>query len=147
MPSKVGGGPAQIPGTAGRFHGNPVKRNQPCKQPPTSIITEGTSVEKLTWPDTYHEPLPLRGGKGCVLNWQNGRPKQRSTELNLASKLPIWCPKQWSVQGSDPLRSVQQTTAILATRAQMQAHGKASPCGHPTDPGDRWAHWLEINLA
>ena len=36
---KVGGGPAQIPGTAGRFHGNPVSGNQPCKWPPTSTIT------------------------------------------------------------------------------------------------------------
>ena len=71
MPSKVGEGPAQIPGTAGRFHGNPVSGNQPCKQ----------------------------------------------------------------------------TSVIMATRAQMQAHGKASPCGHPTDHRNRWMHWLEINLA
>ena len=80
--------------------------------------TEGTSVEKLTWPNTYHEPLPMRGGKGWAQNWQNRRPKPWSTKLNWASKVPIWWPKQWSVQCSDPWRSVQQTTAILATRAQ-----------------------------
>ena len=120
---------------------------QPCEQEPALKAatnqhhpTEGTSVEKLAWPDTYHEPLPMRGGKGWVQNWQNRRPKQWSTKLN-------WWPKQWSVQGSDLQRSVQQATAILATIAQMQAHGEASPCGHPTDPGDRWTHWLEINLA
>jgi len=32
-------------------------------------------------------------------------------------------------------------------RHPMQTHGEASPCGHPTDTGDRWRHWLEINLA
>ena len=121
---------------------------QPCEREPALQAatnrhrhTEGTSVEKLTWPDTYHEPLPMRGGKGWAHNWQHRRPKQRSTKLNWASKLPIWWPKQWSVQGSDPQRSAQRTTTILATRTQMQAHGEASPCGHPTDPGDR-----EINL-
>ena len=121
---------------------------QPCEQEPVLQAAtnkhrhaEGTSVEKLSWPSTYHEPLPKRGGKGWAQNWQNRRAKQWSTKLNWASKLPIWWPKQWSVQGSDPQRSVQQT------RAHMQAHGKASPCGHSTDPGDRWTHWLEINLA
>ena len=39
MPFKVGGSPMQIPGTAGRFRGNPVSRNQPSKQPPTSTVT------------------------------------------------------------------------------------------------------------
>ena len=39
---------------------------------------------------------------GWGQDWQNGRPKQRSTKLNWASKLQIWWPKQWSVQGSDP---------------------------------------------
>ena len=28
---EVDGGPAQIPGTVGRFHGNPVSGNQPWK--------------------------------------------------------------------------------------------------------------------
>ena len=35
-------GPAQMPGTEGRFHGNPVSGNQPCKQPPTKS-------EAATW--------------------------------------------------------------------------------------------------
>ena len=36
VPSKVGGSPAQIPGTAGRFYGNSVSGNQLCKKPATS---------------------------------------------------------------------------------------------------------------
>ena len=45
MSSKVDMGPIQIWGTAGRFHGNPVHRNQPCKWPPTSNIT----LKELQW--------------------------------------------------------------------------------------------------
>ena len=48
---------------------------QPCEPEPALQAatnhhrhTEGTSVEKLTWPDTFHEPLPMRGGKGWVQN-------------------------------------------------------------------------------
>ena len=47
---------------------------------------------------------------------------------------------------SDTPRSVEQTTAIMGTRAHMQVHGKASPCSHPTDHRDRWTHRLKINL-
>ena len=128
---------------------NPVSGKQPCKWPPTSTVT----LKELQWRN-LPDPIPTMnnflwgvGRAGCRIIWQNRRPKQRSTKLNWASKLPIWWPKQWSVQGTDPQRSAQQTTAILAARAQMQAHCEASPCGHPTDPGDRWTHWLEINLA
>ena len=133
VPSRVGGGPAQIPGTAGRFNGNPVSGNQPCKRPPTGTVT----LKELQWRN-LPDPIPTmnhflnRDGKGWAQNCQNRRPKQWSTSLN------------W---GSDPQRSAQETTAILATRAQMQAHGEASPCGHPTDMGDRWDYWLELNLA
>lgn len=35
--SKIVGSPVKIPGTAGRFHGNPVSGTQPTKWPPTSI--------------------------------------------------------------------------------------------------------------
>ena len=108
--------------------------------------TEGTSVEKFTWPDTYHEPLPTRGGKGCAINWQNRRIKQRSIRLHCASKLQIWWPKQWSFQWSDPQRSAAQTISIIATRAYMQAHGKVSPCDYPTDHRDNWTQGPEINL-
>ena len=45
VPSKVGGGPVQIPGTAGRFHVNPVSGNQPCKPPPTGTVT----LKELQW--------------------------------------------------------------------------------------------------
>ena len=40
-----GGGPAKIPGTAGRFHGNPVSGNELCKQPPISTIR----LKELQW--------------------------------------------------------------------------------------------------
>jgi len=43
--SKVDGGPTKIPGTAGRFHGNPMSRNQPCKRPPNSTI----ALKELQW--------------------------------------------------------------------------------------------------
>ena len=56
---------------------------QPCEWEPAlqaatnqHCHSEGTSVEKLTCPDTSHEPLPMRGGKGWVLHWQNRQPKQ-----------------------------------------------------------------------
>ena len=39
VPSKVVGDLKQVWGTAGRFHGNPVSENQPCKLPPTSMVT------------------------------------------------------------------------------------------------------------
>ena len=49
---------------------------QPCEREPALQAainqhgeTEGMSVEKLTWPDTYHEPLPS-GGKSWALIWQ-----------------------------------------------------------------------------
>ena len=45
MPSEVGGGPVQIPGTAGSFHGNHVRGNQPCKRSPTRTIT----LKELQW--------------------------------------------------------------------------------------------------
>lgn len=49
VPSKVGGGPAKVPGTAGRLNGNPLSGNQACKGPPTSTVTlKGASVEKFT---------------------------------------------------------------------------------------------------
>jgi len=143
VPSKVGGGSVQIPGTAGRSHGNHVSGNQPCKQPPTS----GVTVKKPTWPNTYHEPLPIRGGKGWALNLQNRLAKQRLTKPNWTSKLEIWWPKQWSIQGSDLQWSVQETTEILLTRAHMQAHGETSSWGHLTDHRDHWTHWFKINLA
>ena len=61
MPSKVGGGPAKTLGTAGRFYGNPVSRNQPCKWPTTSTVTlkelQWRHLQYLTqsllWPDSY----------------------------------------------------------------------------------------------
>ena len=133
VPSEVGGGPVQIPGTAVRFYGNPVSGNQ-------HRHTEETSVEKLTRHNTYHEPLPMRGGKGWVLNWQKKVRKAVIHKLNRASKLQIQWPKQWSIQGSDPQRSAQKTTKIVAPGAHMQAHGDTSSCGHPTDHRDHRTH-------
>ena len=129
---------------------------QPCAWEPALQVasnlhchTEGTLVEKLTLPNIYHEPIPMRGGKGWAMNWQNRWPKQWSIKLNWASKLQIWWPKLWYIQGSDPKRSAEKTTAIIimATRAHMQAHGKASPSYHPTDHRDCCALCVEIKLA
>ena len=127
---------------------------QPCERAPALQAatnqhwhTEGPSVEKLTWPDTNREPLLMRGGKGWALNWKNRRAKQWSTELNWASKLQIRWPKQWSIQTSNTQSSTQETTAIMAATADVQARGKASPCNHPTDHRDRCTHWLKISLA
>ena len=54
MPSKVGGGFAQIPGTAGRFHGNPVSGNQ-RKWPPTGTGT--VTLKELQWRN-LPDPIP-----------------------------------------------------------------------------------------
>jgi len=53
VPSKVGGGPAKIPGTAGRFHGNPLSGNELCKQPPISTIR----LKELQWRN-LPDPIP-----------------------------------------------------------------------------------------
>ena len=45
VPSKVGGGLAQISGAAGRFYGNPMSGNQTCKRPPISNFT----LKELQW--------------------------------------------------------------------------------------------------
>ena len=119
-----------------------------CKWPPTSIV----KLKELQRRDLL-DPIPAKNhflwgcGKGWVLNWQNMQAKQWSTKLNWASKQQIWWPKQWSIQGSDLQRWTEQTTSIIATRAQMQANGKASHCGHPSDHRDRCTHSLQINLA
>lgn len=115
-PAKVGGVPAQIPGTARRFHGNPVGGKQPCKPPPTSTVTEGASVEKRTCADPYHEPLPIRRGRAERWIGKIGQPKQWSTKLNWASKLPIWWPKRWSVQGGE-LWGLEHTCKQVARKA------------------------------
>jgi len=47
------GGPAKIPGTAGRIHSNPVSRNQLCKWPPINTIT----LKTLQW-RKLHDPIP-----------------------------------------------------------------------------------------
>ena len=62
-------GPMEVWGTVGRFLWRPCER-EPALQAAINKHgeTEGTSVEKLTWPDTYHEPLP-RGGKSWALIW------------------------------------------------------------------------------
>ena len=41
--------------------------------------SKGRLLEKLTWPDAYHEPLPMRGGKGLALG-KNGCHHCRSSE-------------------------------------------------------------------
>ena len=119
---------------------------QPCEREPAlqaannqNRQTEGTSVKKLTWHNTYVNQF--LGGVGGAGRWtdkigdQRGHLQSLTEQTNCGS---CW-PKQWFVQGSDPQRSVGQTIAIMVTsyRAHMQAHGKANPCGHPTDHTDR----------
>ena len=98
---------------------------QPCEWELLAVLqtatnqhchTEGTSVEKLAWADTYHKPLPVKGGKGQALNQKNRQPKQWSTKLNWASQMQIYWPKQWSIQGSNPQRSAEQKTVIKGIR-------------------------------
>ena len=55
MPSKVGGGPVQMLGTAGRFRDNPVSEYHPYKGPPTGTVT----LKELQWrnlPDLIYLP-------------------------------------------------------------------------------------------
>lgn len=72
MPSKVGGEPVKVLGTAEKGPRQPCEL-EPVMQATTNRNhhTEGTEVEKLAQPNTYHEPIPTRGGKGWALNWQN----------------------------------------------------------------------------
>ena len=94
-------------------------------------------------PTLNHFLWGWEGGWGQ--NWQNRRPKQRSTTLNWGSKLQIWWPS------SDPSKVVictdQRSRQLQLWRLEPKARGEANPCGHPTYPGDRWMHWLEINFA
>ena len=46
-------GCAKIPGWTGRFHGNPVSWNQPCKHRPTSTV----SPKELQWRN-LPDPVP-----------------------------------------------------------------------------------------
>ena len=71
MPSKVDECPAKVQGTPGRFHGNPVSRNQPFKRPLTNTV----ALKELRWKylsnpvlslTQYFIPWPdsKMGGKG-----------------------------------------------------------------------------------
>jgi len=94
---------------------------QPCRreaalQAATNQHRHWASVEKLTCPDPYHEPLPIRRGRAERWIGKIGQPKQWSTKLNWASKLPIWWPKQWSVQGGELWR-LEHTCKHVARKA------------------------------
>ena len=113
---------------AGTSHGS---GHQPALSHRRNFSGETYLTQYLPW-TTFCEGWQL----GWALHWQNRWPKQWSIKLNWASKLQIWWPKQWSIQCSDPQISAKQTTAIMLPRAHMEAHGKASPWGHPTDYRD-----------
>ena len=104
---------------------SPASGHQPAPSHRRNFNGETYLTGYLPW------TTPYEGWEGLGTELAKSGPKQWSTKLNWASKLPIWWPKQWSVQGSDPQRSAPQTTAFMVTRAQMQAHGKASPCTTP----------------
>ena len=145
VPSKVGGGPAKIPDTACRFSmatlwagASPTSGQQP------EPANWRNFSEEIYLTQDLREPIHTRVRKSWELNWQKRRPKRSFTQLKGANKLQIWRLKKWFVQGSDPQRSAEQTTASIATRAHAQAHDKASPCGHPTDQRDRLTHGLNF---
>ena len=94
---------------------------------------ENSRTAALTW--------TRRHCKASTLNWQNRRPKQWSKKLNWTSKL------KYGDRSSDPSKVVihkVQPSRREQTWRPKQAHGVASPLGHPTDHRDRWTHWLEI---
>ena len=93
-------------------------KREPALQPTAShhCHTEETSEKKFSWPDTLHRFLWGVGRSGSRIG-KIGNQTRWSTKLNWASKLQIWWPMQWSVQGSDPQRSAEQTTTNIATRA------------------------------
>ena len=75
---------------------------QPCEWEPAlqaatnqHCQSEGASVEKLTWPDTNHEPLSVRGGKGCIGKTGNqnsdsqSSAEQANCKINMVTKAGI----------------------------------------------------------
>ena len=58
MPSKVVGGPVKIHCTEGRFHGNPVSRNQSRSWPPTGTV----ALKELEWRNLPNIYLINAGG-------------------------------------------------------------------------------------
>ena len=89
MPSKVGGGLAQIPGTAGRFHGNPMSGNQTCKWPPISNVT----LKELQWRNlpelipTMHFFLWRLGRNGCWIGKIGDQSSDPQNSIEQAIKL------------------------------------------------------------
>ena len=131
----------KIPGNAGRFYnGEPVSGKQPCKRPPTSTIT----LKELQWRNLPY-PIPTMNhflwGIGRAGRWigkignQSSDPQSSTEQAN----------QKYDDQSSDPSKLVihkdhqgrlSKATAITTTRIHMLAHGKVSPCGHPTDHRD-----------
>ena len=101
VPSKVGGGPVKIPGTAWRFHGNPVSGNQSCKWPPTSTVT----LKELQWRN-LPDPIPTMNhfvwGVRRARHWigkigkQSSDPKSSTEQANC----------KYGDQSSDPSKVV-----------------------------------------
>ena len=100
VPSKVGAAAAKIPGTASRFHGNSVSRNNPCKHPPTSTLI----LKEFQWrnlpgppPTTDH----FLWGVGRAGHWISKIGNQRSDPQSSTEQENCqygdW-PKQWFVQ-------------------------------------------------
>ena len=143
VPSKIGGA-QQGDSIATMWAGTSPGRGHQLAPPHWRNFSGETYLTRnLPWTTSY-----MGSGKGGVLNWQSGREKQWSTKLNWASKLQIMVTKAViGVQGSDHKDQRSRQLQLMATRAHVQAHGEASPCGHATDHRDRRAHSLEINLA
>ena len=111
---------AKLPVIEGRFHGNLVSGNQPCKWSPTGAITL-KETRRRNLPDLIPTMNQFLWGLGRAGHWM-GKIGNQSSTSNLqcstwALKLQIWWPKQWSVQGRDLQRSAEQATAIMVTHA------------------------------
>ena len=88
---------------------------------------------------TQYLLIPIRSGKGWVLNWWNKLPKQWSILKDQRGKQ-----LKYGDQGSDPSREMKckdqqnrQLPIWYVTEADTPAHAKGSPWGHPADQSRR----------
>ena len=106
--------------------------------------TEGTSVQNLTWPETYHEPLPIRGGKSW--HWigdQSSDPQSSTEQANCKYGDQSSDPSEVVIYKDQQRRQLQLWCLELTWKhTTRQAHD-----GHPTDQRDHWTRWLEIKFA
>ena len=94
---------------------------------------------------TQYLPIPIRSGKGWVLNWWNKLPKQWSILKDQRGKQ-----LKYGNQGSDPSREMKckdqqnrQLPIWYVTEADTPAHAKGSPWGPlQISQEDCWMHFI-----